>query len=224
MQNVTLHVQKREKTGKSFRSDSSGLVPGVVYGAKQEPINVSVEQNIFDKIYREVGGSKVIDLVIDDSKKPIKVLIHDLQYDPVKNVTTHFDLYAVTLGEKMRTEVPLHFVGSVKAAESGQAILVTIRDMVEVEANPLDLPENIEVSLEPLVEIGDSISVSDLSVGSKVAITTDESELVAKLDAPKEEEPEEDPETDGDAEDAESVDGEDSEEASDSEETTTDSN
>lgn len=211
MQDVVLHAQKREKTGKSFRSDAHDLVPGVVYGADQEPISLQIEKNVFDKVYKEVGGSKVIDLVIDESKKPIKVLIHEVQSDPVKNSTAHFDLYAVTLGEKMRTEVPIHFDGSVQAAESGAAVIVTIRDTVEVEANPLDLPENIPVSLEVLQEIGDSISVADLHVGQKVEITTEPTELVVKLDAPKEEEIEEEP-ADEESEEQESGDAEGAEE------------
>ncbi|HIA92348.1 TPA: 50S ribosomal protein L25 [Candidatus Saccharibacteria bacterium] len=196
MDDVTLSVSARSTKGSKFRQTSQD-VPGVVYGKDQEPLTVSVPVNVLKKTFNLVGGSKVIDLKIEE-QEPIKVLFQDVQHDPVSGEPIHFDMYAVTLGQKMRTEVPLHFEGEPAPVATGEAVLVTIKDMIEVEANPLDLPENITVNLESLTEIGQTISVGDLSVAGDVEIISDADEAVAKLDVPRaEEEPEE---TDGEEE------------------------
>jgi large subunit ribosomal protein L25 len=62
---------------------------------------------------------------------------------------------------------------------------------VEVEALPEELPENIEVSVEPLAAIDEQITVGDLKVESGVTILTDAGQIVVKIAEPVQEEPEE---------------------------------
>ena len=194
MDDVTLNVTARTLKGNKFRGQSEE-VPGVVYGKDQEPLNASVPVNVLEKTYHSVGGGKVIDLKIDDNK-PIKVLFQEIQSDPVSGKPIHFDMYAVTLGQKMRVEVPLRFESEPEQIKTGEAILVTIKDMIEVEANPLNLPEFVEVHLDDLKEIGDTILVGDLKVSGDVTIVADPEEAVVKLDVPREEEPEPEEESD----------------------------
>lgn len=189
MDDVTLSVASRDLQSGKFRASSED-VPGVLYGKDQEARNISVPVNVLEKTFHMVGGSKVIDLVIDE-EKPVKVLFQDIQSDPVSGRPIHFDMYAVTLGQKMRTEVPLRFEGQPSLVASGEGILVTIKNAIEVEANPLNLPEFIEVNLEELTELGQTILVSDLKTPKDSEIITDGEEAVVKLDVPREEEPEE---------------------------------
>lgn len=194
MQETVLQATKRTKFGKSFRRIAASQLPGVVYGKTMEPTPISVDEPAFNKALREAGSNKVIDLVIgEDSKNPTKVLIHDVQYHPLTNQPTHFDLYAVNLKEKLRADVPLHFVGrdDIELVRSGEATLATVYDTVLVEANPLDLPEHIEVDVSQLKEIGDHITAGDLNIGSKAEVVTDENEVLVKLDVIRETEEEE---------------------------------
>jgi len=214
MADFSLQAVKRELKGSDFR-DQSKQVPGVVYGKEQESLSIALDRIELEKAYYAVGTSKVFDLKVEELKKPIKVLFHEIQTNPINGDFSHVDFYAVMLGEKLRTEVPIHFTGTPKAVINATGDLVTIRDAIEVEANPLDLPESYEVSVEELAEVGDSIHVSDLKVDSKVEILVDPTELLAKID-PQRETPEEEEELPDGLEEPELIGGDDGEEGDDS--------
>ena len=209
MADFSLQASKRDVKGADFR-DSSDLVPGVVYGKEQEPLSLGLDAVELEKAYYRVGTSKVFDLKVEGVKKPIKVLFHEIQTDPTSGDFMHVDLYAVMLGEKLRTEVPIHFVGTPKAVINAVGDFITVRDAIEVEANPLDLPESYEINVEDLAEIGDTIHVSDLSVDAKVTILVEPNELIAKID-PQRETPEEEEELPGELEEPELIGEEDDE-------------
>lgn len=210
MQDIQIKALKREEKSKKFRQNNPKVIPGVVYGKDQEPISLGLDSVELEKAFYEAGGNKIIDLYVGDAKKPIKTLFHEVQMDPVTNKPTHFDLYAVTLGQKMRTDIPIHVINT-DHLEGHEGVLTTIQDAVEVEANPLNLPEWIEVDASSLQEIGDIIVLGDLKAGKDVEFTGDPEYAIIKLDAPREEEPEEEPEP-VDAADVESEHGGESEE------------
>lgn len=217
MADFTLQAQKRTQTGKEIRLSEVEAVPGVVYGKEQEATSLTLDRVDLEKAYYTVGTSKVFDLKVEGTKQPIKVLFHDIQISPINGDFTHVDFYAVTLGQKLRTEVPIHFEGTPKAVINAVGDLITIRDAIEVEATPLDLPERYEVNIEDLEEIGDSIHVRDLLVDDKVDILVDQDAMIAQIveqrETPEDEEelPDEfeEPELIGeeDVEDSEATDG-----------------
>jgi len=210
MAGFTLQAAKRADKGKEFR-DLSKAVPGVVYGKEQDATSLAFDRLDLEKAYYNVGTSKVFDLKVEGTKEPIKVLFHDIQTNPVNGDFTHVDLYAVMLGEKLRTEVPIHFEGTPEAVVNAIGDFITIRDAIEVEANPLDLPESYVVNVEVLKKVGDSIHVSDLKIDDKVEILEDSESMIAKIveqrETPEEEEelPDEleEPELIGDDDEAE---------------------
>jgi len=107
-------------------------------------------------------------LTVDVNKKQLPVLIEDLQIDPITEEILHVTFRQVSLTEKVEAEVPIIFIGEV-AVKDG--VLVTVKDSVEVEALPTDLPEHFEVDLSILSEIGQSITLADLVIdASKVEL------------------------------------------------------
>ena len=212
---AALNVQPRDESMSAKALRSEGMVPGVVYGKKQEPVHFSIPINVIEKFHHTVGFSTVIDLAVEGGKKPIKSLLHDVQYDSAHNRIQHVDFYAVVLGEKMTANVSLDYMNGdeIEMVRSGEAVLTTLLDDVEVNADPMDLPDMIHVDLSALKEINDHITVADLTAGSdKAEITTDAELIVAKLDAPAEEEVDEVVETaeDGEEADAGSTDSDES--------------
>lgn len=193
MQDIQLNAHKRDVKSKKFRANNPKQVPGVVYGKDQEPVSLAMDSVELHKAFYRAGGNKVVDLNIGDAKNPVKVLFHEVQSDPVLNTITHFDLYAVTLGQKMRTDVPIHIINDDHLQQT-EGVLTTIRDTLEIEANPLNLPESITVDASALQEIGDIVTIGDLEAGHDAEFVDDGELAVIKLDAPREEEPEEEPE------------------------------
>jgi large subunit ribosomal protein L25 len=185
MADFTLDAAKRTDGGED-------TVSGVVYGKEQESTSLTLDRVDLEKAYYNVGTSKVFDLKVEGTKKPIKVLFHEIQTNPVNGDFTHVDFYAVMLGQKLRTEVPLHFEGTPKAVVNAVGDFITVRDTIEVEATPLDLPERYDINVEGLEEIGDSIHVYDLKVDEKVEILVDKDSMIAQIveqrETPEEEE------------------------------------
>src|SRR3989338_3358005 len=130
-------------------------LPGVVYGHGFDSIPVVLNMLHFNTILREQGKGGLIDLKIDDAP-PCKVLIHDYQIHPVKRTFIHVDFYRVRMDEKLRTEVPLVFIGEAPGVKEG-GVLVKAREYVIVECLPNDLVSNIDIDLRVLKSINSFI-------------------------------------------------------------------
>lgn len=159
-------------------------MPAVVYGPKQEAISVTVSLSEFEAVLRRGGESALIEL--SGLEKPMQVLIHDLDRDPVTHVPRHADFYAVEKGAKVTVSVPLSFVGESMAVKQG-ANLVKVLHEVEIESDPSKLPSEIEVSIESLAAVDDKITVADLKAPNGVEILTPSEEVVALAQAVAEE-------------------------------------
>ena len=184
----TLTATLRAITGKKSASLSEdGLMPAVVYGPTQEATPVSVPLRDFEAILRHGGESSVIEL--SGLAKPLQVLIHDLDRDPVTHVPRHADLYAIEKGAKATVTVPLNFTGEAMATKLGGTVVKVLHE-VEIEADPTKIPSEIEVDITALANIDDKIHVSDLTAPAGVAILTNEEEVVALAQAIQEEEEE----------------------------------
>ncbi len=192
-----LNAQSRTMTGKEAGRALSKeeRIPAVVYGPKQESTPISLSLPEFKKILRDAGESSVLELAGLD--KPMQVLIHDVDYDPVTSIPRHADLYAIEKGAKVEVAVPLEFVGESAAVKAG-ANLVKIMHELEIEADPANLPHEIEVDISMLAALGDQIHVSDLKIPAGVTVKVDGEEVVALTQA-VEEEKEEAPVLDMDA-------------------------
>jgi large subunit ribosomal protein L25 len=176
---ITLAATKREETGKrAKRLLSSGQMPAVVYGPKQQPVTVSVPLRDFEKVLRDSGESSVLEL--SGLGAPVQVLIQEVDRDPVTNVPRHADLYAIEKGAKVEVAVPLEFVGESPAVKAG-ASLVKVMHELEIEASPADLPQEIAVDLSVLAEIGAQIHVRDLKLPSGVVAKAEEDQVVALI-------------------------------------------
>ena len=179
---ITLSATAREATGKAARREAteSGTMPAVVYGPKQEAFNVSISLADFERILRNEGESTLIELA--GLEKPVQVLIHDIDLDPVTSRPRHADFYAVEKGAKVQVAITLSFVGESPAVKAG-GNLVKVLHEVEVEADPSKLPHEIEVDISGLAAEGDQIHVSDLRAPAGVTIITDGDEVVALAQA-----------------------------------------
>jgi len=155
-------------------------MPAVVYGPKQDATSISLSLPEFKKVLRDAGESSVIELTGLGS--PMQVLIHDVDVDPVTSTPRHADLYAIEKGAKVEVAVPLSFIGESPAVKAG-ANLVKVMHELEIEADPANLPHEIEVNIETLAAEGDQIHVSDLKIPAGVTVKVEAEEVVALIQA-----------------------------------------
>lgn len=180
MKHPILIAEKRTVLGKKVKTlRREGLVPANVYGKTLPSTAIQVKQTDFHRVYKEVGETGLIDLQVNGTTKP--VLIKNLQMNYQFKTPLHVDFYQVNLKEKVKTMVPLLLVGEAKAVTDNVGMLLQTLSEVEIEALPDKLPENIEVQVEHLAMIDDSILVSDLKAPTDVTILSDPDQTVAKV-------------------------------------------
>jgi large subunit ribosomal protein L25 len=158
----TLDVTKRQAGEKK-----EGFIPAVMYGAHAASTPIFIDSIAFSKVLKEAGESSIIKLGGDSNEN---VLIHDVQMDPVKYVPVHADLYVVEKGQKVHVEVPLTFVGVSNAVKNMGANLVKVMHAVSVEADPTNLPQEIEVDITKLENLDSNITVADINLPKGVEL------------------------------------------------------
>jgi large subunit ribosomal protein L25 len=174
---LTLPVEKRDAAGTALSPlRRSGRIPAVVYGAHQASTPISVDAKAFAKVLREAGEATVVSL--SGLGAPLPTLIHEVDRDPLTNHPRHVDFYAVTKGEKVEVAIPLSFVGESAAVAAG-ANLVKVLHEVEVKADPMNLPHDIEVDLSALQAVHDQIHAKDLVLPAGVELITELEDVVA---------------------------------------------
>lgn len=173
-----LSANKREKRGERVRTNS--VLPAVVYGAGKDNISLVLDYNGFVKLHETAGVSSLIDLSIDD-KDDSKVLIHNLQYDPVTDRVNHVDLRRIEMGKEMTATIVLNFIGEAPAVKEAGGTLVKNTESLEVKCLPKDLVSEIEVDLSSLKTFDDVLRVKNLSIPSGIEVTSPTPEdVVAK--------------------------------------------
>lgn len=152
-------------------------MPAVIYGAGGEAESLTLVYSEFVKLYDEAGESSLIDLAVEN-KDAGKVLIHDVQFDPVKGRPIHVDLRRIDMSKPITANVELVFVGEAPAIKELGGTLMKNLEEVEVECLPKDLVNHIDVDLSVLATFDHSIKVSDLIIPSGVKIIDPSVDLV----------------------------------------------
>ncbi|MBM4420139.1 MAG: 50S ribosomal protein L25 [Chloroflexi bacterium] len=176
----TLTVRPRDLLGKKVgRLRRAGKLPGVVAG-HGESTPLETDTHVFELAYRRWGGTTLISLEgLPGGAVP--ALIHGVSRHPVNGRPLHIDFQRVSLTEKTRAEVPLHWVGESAAVRTHGGVLLHAMERIAIEAFPQDIPRRIDVDLSALAQVDDTIHVSDLRVDiTKIRLLADPGELVVK--------------------------------------------
>jgi large subunit ribosomal protein L25 len=182
---IRLEVQPRETRGsaESRRLRAQGLVPGVLYGNgnKAQPFCVS-ERELRRVLTGEHGTHAILDVVLDDGKKPHHAVLKDYQLHPTKSRLLHVDLHEVRLDRPIHAQVAIDLVGEAHGVTMG-GVLTQVNREVNVEALPMDVPDRIELDVSAL-EIGESLRVADLVLPENVAVLDDLDTVLASVAQP----------------------------------------
>lgn len=178
-------LERGRRENKKLRA--AALLPAVVYGNGMKAQALSLDVHQFTKVYRSAGESTIINLIVDE-QMPLKVLIQDIQRDPLSNAIAHVDFHQVRMDQKINAEIELDFVGESAAVREQGGILVKNLTHLEVECLPADLPHEIKVDISKLAIFDDIIRVSDLILPPNVATTLEKEITVVSVEPPRSEE------------------------------------
>lgn len=166
---ISAQSRSEEGRGASRRIRRTGNVPGVIYGGDAAPSPITLDHNVlYHALRKEAFHSSILTINLD--KKPVQVLLRDVQMHPYKQQVLHVDFLRVDPKRKITMRVPLHFVnGDISPAVKLEGALINqIMNELEISCLPKDLPEYIEVDLSEMT-VGTTIHVSSLKLPQGVA-------------------------------------------------------
>lgn len=167
---INAEVRTDQGKGASRRLRRAGKVPGILYGAHQDPQPIMLDHSeLLKNLEFESFYSHILVVKVDGNEQ--QAILKDVQRHPAKNQILHVDLLRVSADEEIRVHVPLHFLNESTAVGVKQQGGVISHNMVEVEVEclPKDLPEYIEVDVADL-KLGEALHLSDIKLPEGVRI------------------------------------------------------
>ena len=192
---LTLSAETRERAGKgasrAMRRD--GRVPAVIYGQKQDPVSIHVEEKALVKALSSghfMNSVVMIDIAGEAGSAggdggQARTLPKDVQFHPVTDRPLHVDFLRIGEHSKVTVGVPIRFVGEDDSRGLRRGgVLNAVRHDLELVCDAAEIPEEVEVNLAGL-DIGDSLHISAVTLpeGTESAIT-DRDFTIATIVAP----------------------------------------
>jgi len=183
---LTLSADARDRAGKgaSRALRNQGRVPAVIYGEKQDPLVIHVEEKALVKILK-TGHFMNSVVMIDVEGRQTRTLPKDVQFHPVSDRPVHVDFLRIAEHATVTVAVPIRFIGEENSRGLKRGgVLNSVRHELELVCDASEIPENVEIDLAGL-DIGDSIHISHVTLpkGTESAIT-DRDFTIATIVAP----------------------------------------
>jgi len=182
MEEVILKANRRNVIGKQVSAiRRAGQLPAVIYGYNIDPISIEFDLHDASKSLTGLAPSALV--TVDVEGTPHTALVREKQRNKITGILLHVDFLAISMKEKLRSQVYIEIVGLSPAIKDFNGVLVTGNDEVEVECLPQDLPERIVVDISILQKIGDGVYIRDLRISEGVKILDDPDTMVALITA-----------------------------------------
>lgn len=175
-----LPANKRTLLGKKTKSlRRQGIIPANIFGEVKESVAISVDAKELQGLLKHVSDTSIIYLQVEGEKDARPTLVDSMDTNPVSGQVLHVSFRQVNLKEAVTAAVPIELVGELDIVG---ATVVQVRDELEVEALPTDLPESFEIDLSKFTEIGQEVTVKDLHFdSSKVSVEAEEDTVLLQI-------------------------------------------
>lgn len=182
---IVVELQKRDVVRKRLSSlRAEGSVPAVIHNHGKDSILVLGEFQNLNKVFAAAGKHHPVELKVDG--KQHLALIKDVDFEPTKNRMRHVVFQAIKQNEEVDAEVPVVFKEDAEIpAEKLSLMVLKQLDHIQIKALPKDLPDEIVVDPSSLAQVGDSLSVADLTMPKGVTLLTEPDVQIAIVEMPK---------------------------------------
>jgi len=183
---LILPAERRERAGKgaSRALRREGRIPAVIYGGKEDPITIHVEEK---ELVKQLNTGHFMNSIvkIDVGGDTVRTLPKDVALHPVSDRPTHADFLRLSKDATVDVSIPVVFTN--EEASPGLkkgGVLNVVRHELDLVCAADKIPGEIEIDVTGK-EVGDSIHISEVSLpeGSTSAIT-DRDYTIATLVAP----------------------------------------
>ncbi len=183
-QQTELEISRREVMGKAVkRLRKEGIIPANVFGHNEASMAIQIDAAAFERLRRSHGSRSVLTLRMSGTKSTQTALIRHVQREPHTSKIIHVDFFRVSLSERIRVKVPLHFTGEAPAVKTENGVMLHLLDAIEIECVARDIPEFLEVDVSGLTEIDAILHASDVKLPANFTLITDPEEGIVKVAA-----------------------------------------
>ena len=181
-----LHALVRTGTGKGAARQArrDGLVPGIVYGGGADPLPINIPYNVLFKKLKEGRFLSTLLNMKVEGEDDVRVICRSVQRDVIKDLPRHVDFMRLKRTTKINLFIPVEVTGEEDCPGIRQGgMLNMVRPEVELIVTAGDIPESITISVEGL-EIGDTVTISDVTLPTGAKPTIDRDFVIANISAP----------------------------------------
>jgi large subunit ribosomal protein L25 len=184
---LTLSAETRERVGKgaSRALRREGRVPAVIYGNKQEPVSIHLEEKALVKMLNTGHFMNSVVMIEGADKAAIRTLPKDVTFDVVTERPVHVDFLRIARNASVTVNVPVNFVDEDEAPGIKKGgVLNIVRHDLELVVDADKIPEAIEISLKGL-EVGDTVHISSVTLPNGAVPAIDDRDFtIATVVAP----------------------------------------
>jgi len=195
---IILNADLRVRTGtnktREIRREDS-MVPAIIYGNEEESKNIKLKLNELTKASEnELFYTQILKILLEGNEE--KVVLKELQREPVKGKFLHADFQRVSRKTKLKVVVPFRFNGEeeCEGVKTDGGVLAKAISEIEIACLAGNIPEAIEVDITNLM-LNEAIRLSDITLpeGAEIPGFDEENDqMIVSVNPPRaeEEEPE----------------------------------
>ncbi|RVV97265.1 50S ribosomal protein L25/general stress protein Ctc [Mesobaculum littorinae] len=176
----------RTGTGKGAARQArrEGQVPGIVYGGGADPVAINLPYNeLIKRLKKGRFLSTLFNLQVE-GQDDVRVICRSVQRDVVKDLPTHVDFMRLRRTSRVSLFIPVELEGEDEAPGlKAGGVLTMVRPEVELRCTAGDIPEKLVASVAHM-NIGDTLTISDVTLPSGTRPTIDRDFVIANIQAP----------------------------------------
>ncbi|WP_271077796.1 50S ribosomal protein L25/general stress protein Ctc [Aurantiacibacter sp. MUD61] len=182
---LKLSAELRERAGKgaSRALRREGRVPAVIYGGKEEPTTIHVEEKALVQL---LGTGHFMNslVMIDVDGGTHRTIPKDVALHPVSDRPEHVDFLRLAKDAKIVVNIPVVFTNEEESPGLKKGgVLNVVRHELELACEADKIPGEIEIDVTGL-EVGDSIHISAVSLPAGAENNIDRDFTIATVVAP----------------------------------------
>jgi len=156
----------------SRRLRRENLVPGILYGADEDPEPINLKHNeVIKHLENDQFYSNLL-MVSVDGKEAVRTVLRDVQRHPYRQQILHLDFQRVVAGAELTLTVALNYLNeeACYGVKTEGGMITHNETEVAIACLPRNIPDNIEIDMTDM-KIGDSVHLSDLTLPEGVRLT-----------------------------------------------------
>ncbi|MBL6702721.1 MAG: 50S ribosomal protein L25/general stress protein Ctc [SAR86 cluster bacterium] len=164
---IILNADLRVRTGtnktREIRREDS-MVPAIIYGNKEESKNIKLRLNELTKASEnELFYTQVLKILLEGNEE--KVVLKELQREPVKGKFLHADFLRVSSKTKLKVIIPFRFNGEeeCEGVKTDGGVLAKVISEIEIACLAGNIPESIDIDIANL-KLNEAIRLSDINL------------------------------------------------------------